>query len=249
MAGGVQSIERAFAILRALAVGPSGVTDLAEKVDLPKSTISRLLSALEAEGVVGQAEVGGVYQLGSSLADLAGASAPGGNLVAAARPFLIDLTELTNETSGVSVIDHGQVYYLEHVEASLDVQVRDWTGEHAPLHAVPSGIVLLAHSSPQFLSSYLAGPLDQTTAKTVTDPATIRQRCADALATGYVWGYEEFADGINSVAAVVLGEDGTPQAGLHVHGPSFRFPESGDEDKYGRLVADAADKLSAQLRD
>lgn len=249
MAGGVQSIERAFAILRALAVGPSGVTDLAEKVDLPKSTISRLLSALEAEGVVEQAEVGGVYQLGASLADLAGASAPGRNLVAAARPFLIDLTELTNETSGVSIIDHGRVYYLDHVEASLDVQVRDWTGEHAAMHAVPSGLVLLAHSSPQFLDRHLKGELEMATPKTVTDPDVIRRRCADALTTGYVWGYEEFAEGINSVAAIVLGDDGTPQAALHVHGPSFRFPEAGDEDKFGRLVADAAEKLSTQLRD
>jgi len=248
MAGGVQSIERAFAILRALAVGSAGVTDLAEKVDLPKSTISRLLSALEAEGVVEQAEVGGVYQLGESLADLAGASAPGGNLVAAARPFLIDLTELTNETSGVSIIDHGQVYYLDHVEASLDVQVRNWTGEHVPMHAVPSGIVLLAHSSPQFRAKYLTESLEMPTSKTIVDPDVIRSRCDDAISTGYVWGYEEFADGINSVAAVVLGDDGSPAAGLHVHGPSFRFPEAGDEDKFGRLVADAAEKLSAQLR-
>ncbi|MBT6446995.1 MAG: helix-turn-helix domain-containing protein, partial [Acidimicrobiaceae bacterium] len=48
----VQSIERAFAILRALAVGPSGVTELAERVDLPKSTVARLLNALETEGAI-----------------------------------------------------------------------------------------------------------------------------------------------------------------------------------------------------
>lgn len=247
MASGVQSIERAFAVLRALAVGPSGVTDLAEKVDLPKSTISRILSALEDEGAVAQVETGGVYQLGPSLADLAGASAPGRNLVAAARPFLLDLTELTSETSGISVVDHDNVYYLDHVEADLDVQVRDWTGETAPLHAVPSGIVLLAHASSKYLSDYLAKPLAKTNAATQTDPKAIRARCSQAVADGYAWVFEEFADGINSVAAVVMGAKGTPEAALHIHGPSFRFPESGDADKYGRLVADAAEKLSAQL--
>ena len=50
----MQSIERAFALLRALAVGPVGVTELAERVDLPKSTVARILAALENEGAVTQ---------------------------------------------------------------------------------------------------------------------------------------------------------------------------------------------------
>ena len=52
----IQTIERAFTLLRALALGPVGVTELAERVELPKSTVARLLAALEAENAVEQIE-------------------------------------------------------------------------------------------------------------------------------------------------------------------------------------------------
>ena len=70
----VQSIERAFAILRALAVRPSGVTELADRVDLPKSTVARLLNALELEGAIEQVEAGGDYRLGPAIEEIAGGS-------------------------------------------------------------------------------------------------------------------------------------------------------------------------------
>jgi len=244
---GVQSVERAFAVLRALAVGSIGVTELADKVDLPKSTVARLLSALESEGAVEQTEAGGDYRLGSGLAELAGATAPGRNLVAAARPFLTELTELTGETSGVSIIDEDRVFYLEHVDGDSDVQIRDWTGESAPLHAVPAGLVLLAHASTGFVDSYMKQDLEKTTDKSMVDPKEIRGRLADIRERGYSWVFEEFYPGINSVAAAVLDESGQAIAALHVHGPSFRFPDEEDPDRFGRLVADAASKLAAQL--
>lgn len=247
---GVQSLERAFAILRALAVGPAGVTDLADRVDLPKSTVSRLLSALEEEGVVAQLETGGEYRLGQGLVDLAGASAPGNNLVAAARPFLIDLTDLTNETSGVSVLDGDEVYYLEHVETDDQIQVKSWTGESLPLHCVASGLVLLAHSDDDFVDEYLSNPLESFTPKTITTPAVIRQRLENIRRDGFVWVRQELDPELCSVAAVALGPSGTPEAALHVHGPSYRFPpDESDTDKFGRLVLDAAGKLSTQLAD
>lgn len=245
---GVQSLERAFALLRALAVGPAGVTDLADRVDLPKSTVSRLLSALEDEGVVEQIETGGEYRIGQGLVDLAGASAPGNNLVAAARPFLIDLTDLTNETSGVSVLDGEEVYYLEHTETDDQIQVKSWTGESLPLHCVASGLVLLANSPQSFVDAYLTEPLEAFTDKTVTEPSAIRERLAAIRRQGFVWVRQELDPELCSVAAVVRGADGAAEAALHVHGPSYRFPpDESDTDKFGRLVVDAAEKLSAQL--
>jgi len=245
---GVQSIERAFALLRALAVGAAGVTDLADRVDLPKSTVSRLLSALEEEGVVEQLELGGEYRIGQALVDLAGASAPGGNLVAAARPFLIDLTDLTNETSGVSVLDDDRVYYLEHVETDDQVQVRNWNGESLPLHCVASGLVLLANSADDFVDEYLDGELEAFTENTMTDPAALRSRLKRIRKTGYEWVREELSDDLCGVAAVVKDDSGAPVAALHVHGPSYRFPpDESDMDSFGRLLVDAAAKLADNL--
>ncbi len=244
---GVQTIERAFALLRALAVGPAGVTDLAERVHLPKSTVARLLTALETEGVVQQDEAGGEYRLGGGLADLAGSSAPGRNLVAAARPHLIELMSASGETAGISVPDATDVYYLDHVETVEDVQVRSWTGENAPMHTVPSGLVLLAHAPVDFVDAYLARPLVASTDRTVVDPDRIRERLAEIRATGYAWVFGEFAEEINSVAAPVRGADGTVASAIHVHGPAYRFPEPDQHDKLGRLVVDAANRLAEDL--
>ena len=66
----VQSISRAFAVLRLLATGPQRVTDVAEDLGLPKSTVVRLLTALESVGAVSQRDIGGEYCIGQGLIDL-----------------------------------------------------------------------------------------------------------------------------------------------------------------------------------
>ena len=91
----VQSVERAFAILRVLAGGPVGVTDLGERVGLPKSTVSRLLSTLEELGAVEQLTAGGEYRIGAAIAHLGASAVPGRSLVALARPHLAELNPQT----------------------------------------------------------------------------------------------------------------------------------------------------------
>ena len=245
----VQSIKRSFALLRVLALGPVGVTDLAERVDLPKSTVARLLASLEEEQAVEQTEAGGEYRLGSGLIDLAGSAPRGRNLVAAARPHLLELAESLDEVAGLSIIDGGQVYYLDQTESSSNIQVRDWTGEHAPLHAVSSGLVILAHQRPEFVDRYLAAPLVQCTPWTVTDPDGIRDRLEQIRSIGYVWVYEEFAEELNSVAAPVVENGGSVEAALHVHGPAYRFPDPDDTHDVGMAVIEAAGRLAMQLSD
>lgn len=234
--------------MRALAIGPAGVTELSERAELPKSTVARLLGALEEEGAVDQIEIGGDYRLGSGLMDLAGAAAPGRNLVASARPFLLDLMDQTGETCGVAVLDDDSVLYLDHVESEEEVQVRSWTGEVAPLHLVPSGLVLLAGEPDEVIDRYLAKPLARSTPRSVTDPVVIRSRIDGIRARGYIWVYAEFDESINSVAAPVLGVDGEIVATIHVYGPAYRFPDAEQADAIGELLKEAAGKLSVQLR-
>ena len=245
---GVQSIERAFAILRALALQPTGVTELADKVNLPKSTVARLLSALETEGAVEQVEAGGEYRLGAGIEDIAGGAQPGRNLIAAARPFLIDLTEQSGEASGLDTMEDGWVYFLDQVASESDVQVRDWTGEWGLAHTLPAGIVMLAHSAADVIEAYLSHELEANTANTLTTADALNERLAWARSAGYAWGYEEFADGINSVAAPVFGPSGV-EAALHVHGPSYRFPNPDQTHDIGLIVAEASARLSTQLQE
>src|SRR5512146_2534999 len=113
----VQSIERAFAVLGALADGPIGVTDVAERAGLPKSTAARLLASLAREGVVEQVPGDTRYRLGGRLATLAAGVVPTRSLTRLARPALAELSAEVGEATGLSVPDGDLVHYVDQVDA------------------------------------------------------------------------------------------------------------------------------------
>ena len=91
---GVQSVERAFAILRCLAGGPAGVSEIAERVGLPKSTVSRLLVDAAGDSAPSSSRgSGNEYRVGGGLVDIAAGALPGRNLVTVARPHLVELVD------------------------------------------------------------------------------------------------------------------------------------------------------------
>lgn len=239
----VQSIDRAFAVLRSLTSGPAGVTQLAEQVELPKSTVSRLLSTLEELGVVEQVTAGGNYRIGPGLIEIATAVMPGRSLVAAARPHLVELARRTGEAAGLSVPDGRMAHYVDQADSDNQVQVRDWTGERIVMHAVSSGLVFLAWAEPSFVDAYLKGPLQAFTSRTITDPATLRRRLAEIREAGFAWVFEEFSDGANSVAAPIRNQRGDVIAAIHSHGPAHRFPGTRSADEVGALVVASANRL------
>ena len=245
--GLMQSISRAFAVLRALATGPQGVTDLADRVRLPKSTVARLLTSLESVGAVVQDDAGGDYRIGQALIDIVGASGDDRSLIAAARPHLHSLVNQIGETAGVSVPADRSVYYLDQVEPESEVQVRSWIGEYCPMHLVPSGLMYLAHLDAVALDGYLGGELEVTTPNSMADPDALQTRLAQLRSAGYAWVYEEFAAGINSVAAPVVDVDGSVVAALHVHGPAYRFPDPNRTHDIGLVLIEAASSLSDHL--
>ena len=243
----VQSIERAFLVLRAVATGPAGISEVARRVDLPTSTVARLLGTLEALGAVRRVGDGVTYRVGPAVAELATAADPSSGLVAAARLFLVELVDEVRETAGISVLDGDEVLYLDHVDAALQVQIRDWSGTRLPLHVVSSGLVLLAHRPLEEIDAYLSRPLEAFTARTVTAPAAIRRRLEEIRDAGFAWTAEELHDGLTSVAAPVRGPSGAVVAALHCHGPSFRFPVPGTADDIGTTVRDVAERFSARM--
>ncbi len=248
MAGGVQSIERAFTILRALSLGTAGVTDLSDRTGLPKSTVSRLLSSLEVEQAVAQNDEGS-YELGEGIGDLANALQGGQSVIDIARPHLVELMELTGEAVGFNRFDGTSIVTLLQVDdPNSSVVVRDWTGDATPVHAVPAGLAILAHSSRSVQNTVLSGELQSFTGRTMVDPAQLRERFDQIRSDGYAWVFQEFADDINSVAAAIADRSGRTTLAVHVHGPSFRFPDGLDQDELGLKVAATAERIEAQLR-
>ena len=245
---GVQSVERAMSILRALSAGPAGVTELAERVDLAKSTVSRMLSTLEDIGAVAQLETGGRYRLGPLMAEITASMAPTKSLMESANPLLAELSRATGEAVGLSVREDGLVRYILQTAQTGEVQVRDWTGFASPLHVGAAGVVLLAFAPELVIAGYLAGDLEAFTSKTVVDPKMLASRLAGCRVTGWEWVIGEFSEELNSVAAPVRDGEDQVIAAIHVHGPTFRFPGTESADVIGKKVAETANRLTQALR-
>lgn len=245
----VQSIERAFAVLGALADGPIGVTEVADRADLPKSTAARLLASLSREGVVEQVPGDTRYRLGPRLVTLAARIRPTRSLAAFARPSLEVLAEAVGEAAGLSVPDGDLVHYIEQVGSPNPVSVRDWTGSRIPLHAVSSGQVLLAFAPPTFVQRYFGRPMERFTARTLVTADDLLERMRAIRRDGYAWALEEFDEGISSVAAPVADASGEVVAAVHLHGPSYRFPRPGAELAIAERVVATASQIASSLRE
>jgi len=244
----VQSIERAFAVLGTLANGPIGVTEVAERADLPKSTAARLLASLAREGVVEQVPGDTAYRLGPRLATLASGVMPNRSLAMLARPSLGALAASAGEAAGLAIPDGDVVHYIDQVDTPNPVSIRDWTGSRIPLHAVPSGQVLLAFRPATSLQRYLGKPLERFTDRTIVTGDALLERLRAIRRDGYTWAREEFDEGISSVAAPIADANGEVVAAVHVHGPSYRFPVAGTERAIAEDVVAAAARIAGSLR-
>jgi DNA-binding IclR family transcriptional regulator len=244
----VQSIERAFAVLGALADGPIGVTEVADRADLPKSTAARLLASLAHEGVVEQVPGDTRYRLGPRLLTLAARIRPARTLAGFARPSLEELAGAAGEAAGLSVRDGDMAHYIDQVGSPNPVSVRDWTGSRIPLHAVSSGQVLLAYSPAAFVQRYLGRPMEAFTPRTLVTADALLERMRAIRRDGFAWALEEFDEGISSVAAPVADANGEVVAVVHLHGPSYRFPAVGADGPLTEMVVSSAARITESLR-
>jgi DNA-binding IclR family transcriptional regulator len=245
----VQSIRRAFGVLSTLGDGPLGVTEVAERSGLPKSTAARMLATLVDEGAVEQVPGDTSYRLGPRLITLAGGFSLTRSLAAIARPTLSNLAEVSGEAAGLGVPDGDLVHYVDQVDTVHPVLVRDWTGVRAPLHAVSSGQVLLAFRTPAAIERYLERPMERFTPNTLVDPDAVRERLRDVRRRGYSWAIEEFDAGISSIAAPIADASGEVIAAVHVHGPSYRFPRPDQSAALAQIVVAGAATVAAGLRE
>ncbi len=239
----VQSVERTFQVLEAVAAQPGGISELGRRVDLPASTVSRLLRTLEKIHIV-ERDAHGVFRLGPKAFALTSSAVLPNPTVKIDQAYLDSLSGRLDEVAGFSVRAGNDVLYKARVASHHEVQVRDWSGERVPLHVVSSGLIFLADAADDEVDRYLKRDLSRFTENTVVDPEAIRFRLERIRKVGYAWTKGEFRTGINSVAAPIRGAGGALLGALHCHGPSYRFPANGQEDSVAAVLSQAAQQLS-----
>ena len=243
----VQSIDRAFLILSSLAEKPGGISELSRRIDLPTSTVARLLSALEGSKVVERSKQGYEYQLGPKIMQLVTKANPGQALLSLARPFMVNLVDQLFEDVGLSIPTGYEVQYVGQVSCANPVQIRDWTGIRLPMHVVPSGLVVLAEWPEKAVKEFLRRHLEVYTPKTVVSHSKILERLARIRSDGFFWSYEEFSEGITSLAVPIFVENKSVVGSIHCHGPSYRFPQESTKETITALLVASAKEISREL--
>ncbi len=242
----VQSVDRAATILDLLAgAGELGVTDVARRLEVHKSTASRLLGALEKWDLVEQVEGRGKYRLGVGLLRLAGSAAAGLDVVEQARPVCRRLAQETGFTANLAVLSGDQALYLDQVAGSSALQSYNWVGQRIPLHATSNGKVLLSEIDPATVHALVGRPTAYTP-NTIVDPAALDRALERVRTQGYAVAVDEFEDGLSAVAAPVRNAHGEVTASVSLSGPSFRL----DHDRIAEistLVVGAAQEISRRL--
>ena len=243
---GVQSVDRALAILEVLArVGEAGVTEIAGELGVHKSTAFRLVATLEAHRLVEQTTDRGRYRLGMGILRLAGATTARLDLVQESRPVCRRLAADTGETVNVAVLAGGSALYLDQVAGSSALQPHNWVGQHIPLHATSNGKVLLAGLDDEALEAAL-GRLATYTAHTITRRAALREELERVRTTGYAVAVDELEVGLSAVAAPVRNAHGDVVGSMSVSGPSFRLTAERIVE-VAALLVDAAAEVSSRL--
>jgi IclR family acetate operon transcriptional repressor len=223
-ASGVRSVDRAASLLLALgeSQGEAGVTELARRLGLHKSTASRLLATLQRRGLVDQDEESGKYRLGVVVIRLAEHAERTLDLRAIALPELERLARNSHENAGLGVMDGDQVLFVAQADGPNLIPSGDWTGRASTLHANASGKVLLSSLAEREVLRIVRRGLTRHTDRTITELEPLLEELARARRRGYATAASELEPGLNAVAAPVRDARGQVIAAVEVWGPSSR---------------------------
>src|SRR5437763_15573844 len=144
-----------------------GITTLATRLRLAKSTVHRLATTLTAAGFLEQSETG-KYRLGVALFELGALVRRRMDVANEARPKLRELLEKTGETVQLGIVDHFSVLYVYEMESRRAIRMAAAVGGRAPLHCTAVGKVLLAHQPGDYVKEAIGRGLTAYTPKTIT---------------------------------------------------------------------------------
>jgi DNA-binding IclR family transcriptional regulator len=242
--GGVQVIERAARILRALADAPDGLSlsELAGRAELARSTVHRLIGALQAERFVVAASPNGRVKLGPGLASLAVTALP--DLVRDLHPHLASLSREMNETVDLSVLQHDHVLFVDQVAAPRRLRAVSAVGASFPAHCPAPGKVLLAALPDGEIERLLPPRLEQLTPRTIGSRDELLAELAEVRRAGVAFDREEHTLGICGVGCLVRDPAGRA-ASISVPMPAQRF--YGHEQELASALLGAAKRIDAVL--
>jgi len=223
-----------------------GISALAQRLGLAKSTVHRLASTLIGSDVLEQNPETGRYRLGLALLELGALVRRKMDVSNEAKPYLHMLRETTGETVHLAVLDHASVFYVTKLESKQAIRMSSEVGARALAHCTGEGKAMLAFQPEEVVNEIVRCGLPRRTANTITDAKALRRDLAAIRKRGYAIDNEESEPGLRSVAAPIWSESGAVVASLSVAGPAQRISKK-NLAAYAREVVKAADAISQRL--
>lgn len=217
---GLRSVASALDLLECFAVdGELGVSDLARRMGLAKSTAHRLLTTLRSRGFVEQVPETGRYRLGLHLYELGHLALIRSSLRQAALPVCRDLVQRTGLTTNLSVADGPDVVFIERQETTTGGKILSHSGRRLPAHVSSSGKVLAAWN-PQLAQARKDAGFPPRASHTVRTPQEWDEVLAEVRSRGFAYSTDESYEGISTIAVPVLDGRHTALAALSFFGPT-----------------------------
>lgn len=240
--GGIQVIARAADILRLLQAHPGGISqaEIGERLGMARSTVSRILNALEDEGLVASRGARGPYRLGPEMARMAESARLG--VIMDVHPFMEELSRELGETVDLSILDGDRATFVDQVVSPHRLRAISAVGESFPLHCCANGKALLASLTPAQQAQVLPSRLVGLTANTITTPAALRHDLERVRAEGVAYDREEQSEGICAVGVALSGVT-DQRVAVSVPVPAQRF--YGREAELARTLLTWAEKVNA----
>jgi IclR family transcriptional regulator, KDG regulon repressor len=240
----IQSLARGLQILDQIAAngGSVSVTEIAEKLEVDKSTASRLVKTLVNWEYLQPDRHSRRFVLGKRLYQIGWQLVNQMEVREKAKPYLYRLVQSTGECAHTAIYSEGRALMIDDVEAEASLRVIGGIGRRLHLHCTAVGKSLLAFDPhipfPEQLPRY--------TRDTITDPDALRCHLDDIRAQGYAYDNQEHELGVCCLAAPVYDPMGNVLASIGISGPSVRVTPDRIEPLAAQVIA-AARQLSADM--
>ncbi|SFN47565.1 transcriptional regulator, IclR family [Izhakiella capsodis] len=244
----VSSVRKVFGILQALGDEREiGITELAQRLMMSKSTVYRFLQTMKSLGYVSQEGESEKYALTLKLFELGAKSLQNLDLIRVADQEMRNLSRQTRETVHLGALDEDSIVYIHKIDSLYNLRMYSRIGRRNPLYSTAIGKVLLAWRSQTEITTILAGlNFVRTTEHTLTDTTALQVVLNRMRGQGYGEDNEEQEVGIRCLAVPIYDRFGRVIAGLSLSFPTLRFNEEQRSD-YVTMLHIAGRKISAQM--
>lgn len=223
-----------------------GITTLATRLRLAKSTVHRLAATLAGAGFLEQNAETGRYRLGVALFELGALVRRRMDVANEARPKLRELLEKTGETVQLGIVDHYSVLYVYEMESPRAIRMAAAVGGRAPLHCTAVGKVLLAFQPAEYVKQLIDRGLSAYTPKTLTRREAVLAMLEEVRLRDHAVDDEESEGGLRAIAAPVRNHNGVVIAALGLAAPVQRMSKKVLQSCVPSVI-DTANAVSARL--